>query len=462
MKAPRARRAAGQRRVVAVPAPHRARVVLDRRELAEIYAQMRRDLAGVRIIAVTGTKGKTSTCEFIAQLMEANGLRTALSTTESSRIGTRRVEACVNLGHVRSFASRCGRAGIDCLVVELWSAGLRWNLQRGLDVDAAVLTNIGTDHIQDHGNRRNYVAVKTRLFRALRTGPASPAPLAILNGDDPELDAFEACIADDVRVATYGVGRRPAGAAGGLRLWAEDIAYDGGGTSFKIHGLPDGPLPCRTALHGAFNVANVLAALACAIALGGDPRRLVAQAAALVPPPGRFKIITEPTAERPGVVVDYAHTPESLGCALAAARTLSPRGRIHAVFGCGGDCYKGKRPLMGAIAAAGADAITLTNDNSRREDPRVIVRGIMRGIPVATRPRVRVELDRARAIRQAVADAAAGDVVVVLGKGAETTQEIGGTSRPYSDLATARLAVRRARAGRGVKEVSRRSATSRA
>ena len=408
---------------------------------------MRRDLANVRIIAVTGTKGKTSTCEFIAQLMAASGFRTAVSTTESARIGTRRVEACQHLGHFRSFVRRCRRAGIDCLVVELCSSALRWNVQRGLDVDAAVLTNIGTDHIRDHGNRHNYVAVKTRLFNSLRAGAASQAPVAILNGDDRELHAFEMCIADDVGIATYGLGARRTRRADGFALWAEDIAHDSSGTSFKVHGLPDGPVPCRIALHGAFNVANVLAALTCVIALGGDARRVVAQAAALVPPPGRFKIIAEPTAESAGVVVDYAHTPESLACALTAARTLSPGGRLHAVFGCGGDCYKGKRPLMGAVAAAGADTITLTNDNPRREDPRAIVRAILRGMPAAPRSRVRVELDRARAIQRAVAEARGGDVVLVLGKGAEKTQEIDGKSRRYSDLETARRAVERTRAG---------------
>jgi UDP-N-acetylmuramoyl-L-alanyl-D-glutamate--2,6-diaminopimelate ligase len=409
--------------------------------LAKIYARMRRDLGGVRTIAVTGTKGKTSTCEFIAQLMEAIGLRTAVSTTESARIGTRYVEACRHLDDFRSFVARCRRSGIDCLVVELCSSALRWNVHHGLDLDVAVLTNIGTDHIRDHGNRRNYVAVKARMFCDLSAGPPSPAPVAILNADDPRLGAFLTSLSPDVRVCTYGI-RAPDGTDPGLPgLWADDVAHDAAGTSFKIHGLPDGPLPCRIPLHGRFNVANVLAALAGAVALGADARRMVAEAGALVAPAGRFKIITAPSDRSPGVVVDYAHTPESVGCALAAARELSPHGRIHVVFGCGGDCYKGKRPMMGAIAARGADTITLTSDNPRTEEPRAIMKSILRGIPLPARSTVRLEPDRGRAIRLAVAEAGAGDVVVILGKGAEQTQEIGGRSRRYSDLRTARRAV---------------------
>lgn len=424
-----------------------ARIVPDRRLLAKIYARMRHDVAGVRTIGVTGTKGKTSTCEFIAQLLEASGLRTAVSTTESARIGTRYVEPCLHLEHFRRFVRSSRRSGIDCLVVELCSSALRWDVHHGLDIDAAVLTNIGTDHIRDHGNRGNYVAVKTRLFSRLRAAPTSPSPVAVLNCDDAQLAAFERSVSADVRIAMYGLGGRTSTNTGGLRLWAEDIAHDSAGTSFKIHGLPDGPVPCRVALHGTFNVLNVLAALTCVIALGADARRMIAEAAHLVAPAGRFKIIAPPSERDAGVVVDYAHTPESLGCALAAARTLSPGGRVHAVFGCGGDCYKGKRSMMGAVAAGGADTIVLTSDNPRSEDPRAIVRAILRGIPPTARSKLCVELDRARAIEKALAEAHAGDVVIVLGKGAEQTQEIDGKTRRYSDLHTARRAVEAQRRG---------------
>jgi UDP-N-acetylmuramoyl-L-alanyl-D-glutamate--2,6-diaminopimelate ligase len=422
--------------------------------LARALERMRRRLAGVRTIAVTGTKGKTSTTEFIAQLMEARGLRIAVSTTESARIGARSVRACEYFEDFDAFVGRCHRAGIECLVVEMCSSALRWNVHHGLDLDAAVLTNIGTDHISDHGNVRNYVAVKKRLFRDLRAGPASPAPVAVLNADDAYAADFRATVARGVRLGTYSLGGRAATAAGALRLWAGDVAHEADGTAFTVHGLPEGPLPCRTRLHGDFNVANVLAAIACAVGLGGDARQVVAHAGALVPPPGRFTIVAGVSRDQPAVVVDYAHTPESVGCALAAARDLSPSGRIHVVFGCGGDCYKGKRPLMGAMAARGADAITVTSDNPRTEDPRAIARAIVRGIPAPRRRSVRVELDRGRAIRQAVAEAGPGDVVVLLGKGAERTQDIGGKTYRFSDAQTARRALARVSATPGRRDRS--------
>jgi UDP-N-acetylmuramoyl-L-alanyl-D-glutamate--2,6-diaminopimelate ligase len=404
---------------------------------------MRRNLADVRTIAVTGTKGKTSTTEFIGQLMAASGLRTAVSTTESARIGTTPMEPCEHLGEFVPFVARCRRAGIECLVVELCSSVLTWNAHQGLDLDAAVLTNIGTDHISNHGNVRNYVAVKQRLFRDLRAGPASPAPVAILNADDAYAAAFRQGLAPGVRLGTYGLRPRNGVRHATLPLWAGEVRHDADGTSFTIHGLAGGPRRCRTRLHGDFNVANVLAAITCAVALGGDAERVVAAASALTPPPGRFAIIAGVSDDHPAVVVDYAHTPESVACALAAARDLAPRGRIHAVFGCGGDCYKAKRPLMGAMAARGADSIVLTSDNPRTEDPRDITRAILRGIPASRRRAVRVELDRARAIDLAVAEARGGDVVVLLGKGAEQTQEVNGKTRRFSDSVAARRALER-------------------
>jgi len=380
--------------------------------------------------------------------MEASGLRTAVSTTESARIGTRYLEPCEHLGHVASFVSRCRRSGVECLVIELCSSVLRWDAQQGLDLDASVLTNIGTDHIVDHGNVRNYVAVKKRMFRDLAPGPASPRPVAILNTDDRYFSDFRDSLAGGVRLATYSVDARRSGNGdpspdASLSLTAERIEPEADGTCLIVHGLPGGPRPCRIPLHGHFNVANVLAALACAVSLGADPDAMIKALAELVPPPGRFEIVAPPSPRHPAVVVDYAHTPESLASALAAARAFAPRGRVHAVFGCGGACYKGKRPLMGAIAARDADATIVTTDNPRSEDPRAIVRGILRGVPARRRGSVRVEPDRTAAIELAVSSAAAGDVVLLLGKGAERTQEIAGRTYRFSDTRAARRALER-------------------
>ena len=416
--------------------------------LAHFFNRLRRDLRGVCTIGVTGTKGKTSTTEFVGQLLEAGGLHTAVSTLESARIGTRYTEACKHLVDLAAFVNRCRRSGVACLVVEVCSGALRWNVQRGLDLDAAVLTNIGTDHVTDHGNVRNYVSVKRRLFHDLAAGLASPQPVAILNADDPYFRHFRDRLAPGVRLGVYGLNTPGPTASdssprAALRVWAEHIEPGADGTRFVVHGLPPGPAPCHIPLHGRFNVANVLAALTCVVALGADPRTMIEAASGLVPPPGRFEIVAPPSADGPGVVVDYAHTPESLAEALAAARAYAPGGRVHAVFGCGGDCYKGKRPMMGAIAARRADAVILTSDNPRREDPRAILRGILRGVPGRRRRAVRVEVDRARAIDLAVSSAAVGDVVVLLGKGAERVQEIAGRRAHFSDTRVARRALER-------------------
>lgn len=426
----------------------RGRVTPDLAVLARALAGMRHDLSGILTIGVTGTKGKTSTAEFIGQLLADRGLRTAVSTSEAAWIGRRVVPVCDHVGHLRGFVRSCRRARVQCLVVELCSWVLRWDVHHGFDLDAAVLTNIGTDHISDHGNARNYVAAKRRMFRDLRVGAASPRPVAIVNGDDARRAEFLTPLAPGVRAMTFGLSRpaapatrRSAAGMHGAHVWASDVVHTNSGTAFTVHGLGDRPLPCRTPLHGAFNVANVLAALACVVALGDTPRRAVARAARLTPPPGRFTIVEPGSNGHPAVVVDYAHTPESLDAALVAARALRPGGRVHAVFGCGGDCYKGKRPLMGAIAARRAESIVLTSDNPRTEDPRAIAQAILRGIPTEHRRRARVELDRARAIQLAVIEARAADVVVLLGKGAERTQEVRGRTSRFSDEQQARRAL---------------------
>ncbi|HUR35545.1 MAG TPA: UDP-N-acetylmuramyl-tripeptide synthetase [Vicinamibacterales bacterium] len=420
-----------------MPAPG----VVDDPAVARAYARMRRALTGVLTIGVTGTKGKTSTTEFIAQLMESRGLRTAVSTTESARIGARHHEPCETIQDLHHLVLQAHRSGIDCFVVELVSYGLMENLHLPFDFDVAVLTNIGTDHIREHGNRRNYIAAKQRMFRDLARGPASPRPVAILNADDGAVGAFLAVIGADIRIVTYGTTGRVTPARPVERhVAASRLSHDRDGTSFLVTGLRRRPLPCRTALHGAFNVSNVLAALACGVALGAEPEDVAGAAACFLPPPGRFDPVTRPSPDQPGIIVDYAHTPESLGSALDAARTFAPRGRVHVVFGCGGNAYKGKRAVMGRIAADKADSVLITSDNPRREDPAAIARDILRGVAAHDRARVRVELDRKKAIAMAIAAAQGGDMVMLLGKGNERTQEVNGRQRPFSDARVARRA----------------------
>jgi UDP-N-acetylmuramoyl-L-alanyl-D-glutamate--2,6-diaminopimelate ligase len=410
---------------------------------------MRRNLRGILTIGVTGTKGKTSTTEFIGQLLESFGLLTAVSTTESARIGSRNYEGFWSVPELHRFVALSKQSGADCVVIELCSSALRWQLHSAFSLDVAVLTNIGTDHIREHGNRRNYIASKQSMFRDLALTEGRVSPLAVLNADAPEAASFRSGLAPGVGVFTYGLqsGMRPL--AGARHVAARSIRHHRRGTSFVVDAPGAGGLPCDTSLHGAFNVSNVLAAVTCAVALGCEPREVLRRVRSLVPPPGRFTLIATDSAADPTVVVDYAHTPESLASALEGARAYAPRSRVHVVFGCGGDAYKGKRPMMGAVAASIADAVTLTSDNPRTEDPRSIARDILRGMPPAVRPRIRVEPDRRAAIEASIAAAGPHDVVVIAGKGNERTQIVGTRVLPFSDVRVARRALD-ARSGTGL------------
>ena len=407
------------------------------------YTRMRRRLDGVLTIGVTGTKGKTSTTEFIAQLLDARGLRTAVSTTESARIGSRYHEGFWSVPELDRFVALATDAGVDCVVIELCSSALRWHLHTAFHLDVAVLTNIGTDHIRSHGNRRGYIAAKQRMFHDLGEGSGRGTPLAVLNADDASCDDFATQLPPDTQVLEYGLRSVRGGAriAGARRFAARRITDGPSGMSFDVVTGAGAPRRCRTSLHGHFNVANVLAAISCVHALGHDLAAVVADAARLVPPPGRFHIIGVPSRSQPGVVVDYAHTPESLAAALEAAASLSPTRQVPVVFGCGGDTYKAKRPRMGAIAAERASRLLITSDNPRHESPDAIARDILRGVPRHARARASVELDRARAIASIVAEARPGDCVLIAGKGAERTQEVNGRVTAFSDLRTARRAL---------------------
>ncbi len=413
------------------------RVTPDPTRLARVYARMRRDVAGVRTIAVTGTKGKTSTTEFIGQLLQAAGLRTAISTTESARIGARRLTPCEHLGDFAAFVASTRRARVQCLVVELCSSALTWNVHRGLDLDAAALTNIGTDHISNHGNVRNYVAVKARLFRDLRPRPASSAPVAIVNADDPHARDFRRQIAPGVHLTSYGLGARTGWPVGWRRR----------------------PRPRRHLLHGP-RPGRAPPALPHAPARRLQRRQRSGSARRRGRPRGRSAPGGR-QCRRPGTA------PRPLPDRRRRLRPPSGRGgrlRAHAGerrLGPG----DGARPLPARPAARGvrlrrrllqgqAAADGCHRRPCRRCDhrdqrqpsyggPRAIALAILRGIPTTRRRGVRVDLDRARAIGQAIAEARGGDVVVLLGKGAERTQEVDGRTYPFSDTRVARQALAR-------------------
>ena len=297
----------------------------------------------------------------------------------------------------------------------------------GVRFDLAVFTNLSQDHLDFHGDMESYFAAKAQLFTADR------AAAALVCVDD----AWGRRLADgaDIPVTTYALGA-PAD-------WTvTDVAHGDQGTTYVAHG-PGVEVPARVGLPGMFNVANALAALAAAFHHGVDAQVAAAAIGDCAGVPGRMERI------RAGqdflVLVDYAHTPDAVGRAIAAARE-AVTGDVIVVLGCGGDRDRGKRPLMGEVAARGADVLIITDDNPRSEPPSLIRAAMMEGarwVPSADRAVLLDEGDRRDAIMRAVRSAGPSDCVLVLGKGHEQGQEAAGVVPPFDD----RLVVREALEG---------------
>jgi UDP-N-acetylmuramoyl-L-alanyl-D-glutamate--2,6-diaminopimelate ligase len=305
--------------------------------------------------------------------------------------------------------------------MEVSSHGLALHRVDGTRFAVAVFTNLSQDHLDFHHTMDDYFAAKAALFTPGFTDRA------VVCSDDPwgrELLARLRVEGSGVTASAYSLSD------------AEELTLSPAGASFGWRGAP-----VELALAGRFNVANAIAAGAAAEALGIEPGVVARGLSAATPVPGRFEAIDggQPFT----VLVDYAHKPDALDQALRAARELVAvsGGRLLVVFGCGGDRDIAKRPLMGEVATRLADDVVLTSDNPRSEDPLAIIDDIHAGIPPGAAATVAVEPDRGRAIERAVADTRPGDVVVIAGKGHETTQTIGDTVRPFDDRAVARAAL---------------------
>jgi UDP-N-acetylmuramoyl-L-alanyl-D-glutamate--2,6-diaminopimelate ligase len=311
-------------------------------------------------------------------------------------------------------------AGAACVAMEVSSHGLDQGRVNGVRFAVALFTNLTRDHLDYHGSMAAYGAAKAKLF----AWPGLRA--AVVNVDD----AFGQRIADDVRargdveLITYG---RIAG-----DVHASAATTGEGGIALEV-ATPKGGGTVRTALVGEFNVMNLLGTLGVVLAAGMPLDEALAGMARLAPPPGRMQRLGG--HGRPTVVVDYAHTPDALEKALEALRPVVVEGgALVAVFGAGGDRDPGKRTEMGAVAARLADRVVVTNDNPRGEDPQAIANAIARGVLEAGSRRYAIELDRAKAIRAAIAAADVGDVVLVAGKGHEAYQEANGVRSPFDDV----------------------------
>ena len=375
-------------------------------------------------VGVTGTDGKTSTAYLVAQGLEALGSSCAyLGTIGFGRLGALREASHTTPDPIRLQELLAGFVadGVTACAMEVSSHALDQARVAGIGYDVAILTNVTRDHLDYHGTVEAYAAAKRRLFTEYRRGAA------VLNRDDATGAAWAAdLLAQGVEVAVYGLeGAQP---AAGRYLLGRNLQLSTRGLAMDIaSSWGEGRLETR--LLGRFNAYNLLAALAALLYRGATLPDALNAMAKVHTVPGRIEGYRGP-AVKPLVVVDYAHTPEALEQILKAVRAHTA-GRLICVFGCGGDRDRGKRPLMGAAAVRGADLAIITDDNPRSESPAAIVADILAGAGAGTR----VIHDRADAIRTAVAEAGAEDVVVIAGKGHETTQTYGKDVRPFSDRA---------------------------
>jgi UDP-N-acetylmuramoyl-L-alanyl-D-glutamate--2,6-diaminopimelate ligase len=417
---------------------------------ARFYGHPSREL---KVVGVTGTNGKTTTAYLVRALLEAAGEQCGLLGTVKSVIGgderpaQRTTAEAIDLqADLRAMLAGGDRA----CAMEVSSHALELGRVDRTEFAAAVFTNLSRDHLDFHATMEDYFQAKRRLFLAPQN---APQPVSVINVDD----SYGRRLAAEL----YGARTFALNAPADYR--ASDVRFDLTGARFTLHS-PVGAHELALPMPGRFNVANALGALAAVHALGAPLEVLIAALERGVHVPGRFEPVEE--GQEFAVLVDYAHTPDSLENVLGAARELAesgegPHGRVLCVFGAGGDRDRGKRPLMGAVAARLADAVLVTSDNPRSEDPERIIAEIMVGVEGAESsgedvhgagaegshadgvPRhVQAIVDRRSAIAQAVASARRGDVLVIAGKGHEQGQELaGGRKLPFDDVAVAREAL---------------------
>ncbi|WP_035344222.1 MULTISPECIES: UDP-N-acetylmuramoyl-L-alanyl-D-glutamate--2,6-diaminopimelate ligase [Dickeya] len=381
--------------------------------------------SALQLVGVTGTNGKTTTTQLLAQWCQALGKTSAVMGTVGNGL----------LGHVVPSENTTGSAvdvqqrlsqlvsqGAQFAAMEVSSHGLVQHRVAALSFAAAVFTNLSRDHLDYHGDMASYEAAKWQLFAEHQSGQH------IINVDDEVGRRWLSRLPDAVAVSIS--TERHIEASRPRWLNATQVTYHDSG--FTVHFDSSwGAGVINSRLMGAFNVSNLLLALATLLALGYPLAQLVETGSSLQPVCGRMEVFV--AENRPTVVVDYAHTPDALEKALQAAR-LHCHGTLWCVFGCGGDRDKGKRPLMGAVAEQLADRVIVTDDNPRSEDPHAIVTDILSGLLDAGR--AQVIAGRAEAVTSTVMQASAQDVVLVAGKGHEDYQLIGNERLDYSDRIT--------------------------
>lgn len=395
-----------------------------RLHLGDIAARFHGDpSAALTVVGVTGTSGKTSTVQLLAQAFTQLGRRAATIGTLGAGLhghlhpGERTTPDVLQ---VHALLAAFRDAGATHVAMEVSSHALDQHRVDGLHFDVAVFTNLSRDHLDYHGTMEAYFEAKAKLF----AWPGLAA--AVIDVDADWGRKLMARLPAGVRGIGYGI------AAGAAAVRASAVHTHDNGIDFDL-ATPWGAAHVTSPLLGRFNVANLLAVVGVLGALGVPFADIVAILPKLEPVAGRMSRVGG--GAQPLVVVDYSHKPDALEQVLATLREHCT-GKLICVFGCGGERDAGKRPLMGAIAGRMADAVIVTDDNPRGEDGDAIVAQIVAGMQATQH--ATVERDRARAIDMAIAQARAGDVVLIAGKGHETYQESGGSKRPFDDLAVAR------------------------
>jgi UDP-N-acetylmuramoyl-L-alanyl-D-glutamate--2,6-diaminopimelate ligase len=375
--------------------------------------------AELDVIGVTGTNGKTTTAFLVRHLLEADGRGCGLLGTVKRVVAGREEEVERTTPEAIDLQATF-RAMLDggdrACAMEVSSHALELGRVEGIHFACRVFTNLTQDHLDFHKTMESYFAAKRRLFEA--------SGVSVVNADD----VYGRRIAVEVDSTTFAIDRD-------ADYRALDVDFDLSGSRFRCR-TPDGELDLATPLPGLFNVQNVLAAVAVAHSMGVSGEAIAAALPSFGRVPGRFEPVDE--GQDFGVLVDYAHTPEALENVLRAARPVT-EGRLHVVFGAGGDRDRGKRPLMGDAARRLADRVLVTSDNPRSEDPDAIIDEVMEGAG----PEAERVTDRRRAIALAIESAGPGDVVVIAGKGHEQGQEFeNGRKEPFDDVEVAREALR--------------------
>jgi UDP-N-acetylmuramoyl-L-alanyl-D-glutamate--2,6-diaminopimelate ligase len=396
------------------------------------------------VVGVTGTNGKTTVTYLLESILSAAGRRTAVIGTVNYRVGGKEVRTGLTTPfphELQEFMSDAVSDGATHLIMEVSSHSAAQGRIAGVRFDVGVYTNLSHDHLDFHGDMESYFDAKARFFREYLPAGGKRTAMAI-NADDPY---GERLVREFPDAMTYGF-------LGGRSVSPRDVGMDWGGTRLLLS-TPAGPFELSTKLIGAYNASNVMAAVCAAVLLGIPPETIREGVERLSYIPGRMEEI--PNRRDLHIYVDYAHTPQGLDRILSTLGGLSD-GRLIAVFGCGGNRDRTKRPEMGRVAALRSDVVIVTSDNPRREDPGAIISDILPGLRnegiVEAGENVNweegyfvVEPDRRAAIARALAIARPGDTIAIAGKGHENVQIVGDRSLPFDD----REAVRGLLAGDG-------------